>query len=260
MKKILTVLIALAILVSLGACTKKEEDVEPQTDIISENAGGSENSEETKEDNTGGEELLGGWKIFEEAFAKNLDEEDTARFEIAMKDLTGAGYEPVAVLARNIDIGVETIYLCLGNTVATGSKSWYILDIYSDQEGFSKVQSIKKLDILDIHTAEDDYPSTLPEDWQIASSARPGSLTEESEKAFTDAIDSLTGSNFIPATLLASQLVSGMNYRYIVYGDLLTEYPAPQNIFVAEVYQPLNDKASLTYMEPLDLLYYITPE
>ncbi|MBQ1476674.1 MAG: hypothetical protein IIZ33_00795 [Erysipelotrichaceae bacterium] len=260
MKKLMTVLIALLILTSLGACTKKEEDVKPQKDNIGENAGEIENSEETKEENTGGEELLGGWKLFEEAFARNLNEEDAARFEIAMKDLTGAGYEPIAVLARNIDIGEETIYLALGNTVASGSKSWYILDIYSDQEGFSKVQSIRKLDILDIHTAEDDYPSTLPEGWQIASSARPGSLTEESEKAFTDAIDGLTGSNFIPATLLASQLVSGMNYRYLVYGNLVTEAPAPQNIFVAEVYQPLNDKASLTSMEPLDLLYYISAE
>ena len=61
----------------------------------------------------------------------------------------------------------------------------------------------------------------------------------------------------MPVTLLGSQVVSGMNYMYLLTGSQ-TASDTEDKIYVAEVYVNTEGKAETTVLKLLDLLYYVT--
>ena len=61
----------------------------------------------------------------------------------------------------------------------------------------------------------------------------------------------------MPVTLLGSQVVSGMNYKYLLTGNE-TASAEEEIIYVADVYIDTEGKTEFTALQKLDLLYYVT--
>ncbi|MBR3128100.1 MAG: hypothetical protein IKF35_07595 [Solobacterium sp.] len=253
MKKLLKAGMAALLICSMGACTKKEEPA-PET-------AEPEVQEETVEPELAGE-ATGAWEVYKDAFGKNLTDDDKAHFEAAMEGLTGVGYTPVAVLARQVVSGENTAYLALGTTVTeTPVTDFYVVVVYNNLQGGSEILSIKKIDLTDIKVTEEAPAADLLGGWTVQGSGRPGSLTAESEAALMTALANFTGMQIMPVSLLGTQVVSGLNFRYLMTGAPITgNEEEAEKVYLAEVYMDKDGKAEMTALQPLDLLYYVTPE
>ena len=235
MKKLLKAGMAALLICSMGACTKKEEPAPETADPV---------QEETAEPELAGE-AVGAWEVYKDAFGKNLTDDDTAHFEAAMEGLTGVGYTPVAVLARQVVSGENTAYLALGTTVTeTPVTDFYVVVVYNNLQGGSEILSIKKIDLTDIKVTEEAPAADLLGGWTVQGSGRPGSLTEESEAALMTALANFTGMQIMPVSLLGTQVVSGMNFRYLMTGAPITGNEAEaEKVYLAEVY--MEDRKSV---------------
>lgn len=94
--------------------------------------------------------------------------------------------------------------------------------------------------------------------WTINSDYVPV-LTEESEKAFQDALVGYTGMNLKPVTLLATQVVAGTNFLYLCQGEAVTAEPHP-GWYLVVVYRDLEGKAQFSSVEKLNVTDLKTTE
>lgn len=89
--------------------------------------------------------------------------------------------------------------------------------------------------------------------WQINETITAQVLTEESKKAFENAITEYTGMNLEPAALLGTQVVSGTNYLYLCKGQQVVPNPVP-GWYLVVVYQNLEGKAEITGVKDFDIV------
>ncbi|MBR2830560.1 MAG: hypothetical protein IKE68_08440 [Solobacterium sp.] len=259
MNKILKAAMAALLVCGMTACTKKEEPApEPTEETAAEAAeetAEAEVLEETKE-------TVGAWEVFADAYAKNMTDDDKNHFDAALEGLTGVGYTPIAVLARQVVSGENTAYLALGTTVtADPVTDFYIAVVYTNLQGESEITSIKKIDMNDVRLAEQKPAGELLGGWTAEGYGRPGCMSAEGESAMSMALAGFTGTYMMPVAQLGQQVVSGMNFRYLLSGGDMTESePEPAVVYFGEVYMDTEGKAELTTLQPLDLLYYVTPE
>ena len=69
-------------------------------------------------------------------------------------------------------------------------------------------------------------------------------LTEDAKKAFDKAMDGLTGVNYVPIGLLATQTVAGTNYRILCEATVV--YPGAEMYYsIVTVYEDLEGNASI---------------
>ncbi|MBQ6451874.1 MAG: hypothetical protein IJJ29_08135 [Solobacterium sp.] len=259
MKKVMTAAVC-AMLMCVCACTKQETPAPSAEPTPEATAAASEAPAETPAPTPTETpaEALGAWEVFGDAFDKTLADPDKEHFAAAMEGLTGVGYTPIAVLARQVVSGENTAFLALGTQVtAEADKAFYVVTVYTNTEGKSSVTVIKAIDLTDIHAVEEAPAADLLGGWTVEGHGRPGSLTAESEKALQDALSGMAGVRMMPVTLLGSQVVSGMNYMYLLTGSQ-TASDTEDKIYVAEVYVNTEGKAETTVLKLLDLLYYVT--
>ncbi len=263
MKKVMTAA-ACAMLMCVCACTKQETPAPSAEPTPEATAAASEAPAETPAatpEEAPAEtpaEALGAWEVFGDAFDKTMADPDKEHFAAAMEGLTGVGYTPIAVLARQVVSGENTAFLALGTQVtAEADKAFYVVTVYTNTEGKSSVTVIKEIDLTDIHAVEEAPAADLLGGWTVEGHGRPGSLTAESEKALQDAMSGKTDMRMMPVTLLGSQVVSGMNYKYLLTGNE-TASAEEEIIYVADVYIDTEGKTEFTALQKLDLLYYVT--
>ena len=259
MKKVMTAAVC-AMLMCVCACTKQETPAPSAEPTPEATAAASETPAETPTATPAETpaEALGAWEVFGDAFDKTLADPDKEHFTAAVEGLTGVSYTPIAVLARQVVSGENTAFLALGTQVtAEADKAFYVVTVYTNTEGQSSVTVIKEIDLTDIHAVEEAPAADLLGGWTVEGHGRPGSLTAESEKALQDALSGMEGVRMMPVTLLGSQVVSGMNYMYLLTGSQ-TASDTEDKIYVAEVYVNTEGKAETTVLKLLDLLYYVT--
>ena len=88
--------------------------------------------------------------------------------------------------------------------------------------------------------------------WQVSAGATSAALTEEELDVFERAFDGLVGSNLTPVAVIATQLVSGTNYAYLVQSTPVVPNATP-HWTIAVVYRDLEDNVSATSMRDIDL-------
>lgn len=99
----------------------------------------AEASDEVEEDKN----LLGGWKTYEENEACTIPEEALEAFNKAVDGMTGAGYEPIALLASQVVAGVNYKILCKQTLVtAEPVVKNVIVTVYADLNGGASITSI----------------------------------------------------------------------------------------------------------------------
>ena len=216
----------------------------------------NEEQEETQQEETTAETVVGGWKV-NESYSTCLDDEEQKIFDKAIEGLTGAGYDPIRVLATQIVSGKNYAYLCAYKNVSAAEDAGYcIVTVYNDLEDNAEIISIERIDVADVKTADQKDTSGMTGAWEVKGTGKPGALSEEAENALSKALEGFTGTGQIPILLLGTQLVSGMNYKILCIGETVTESPV-RSVYVATVYEDLEGNCELSDLSVFDLTAYI---
>ena len=220
MKKLFVALLAAALLISIAACGQKNQEKDP----------GKEDPGTPDE-----ETLLGAWERTESPV---VTEELKTMMETAQKDLTGAKYTPVAYLATQVVAGRNHAVLCrLAPVVPDAEETYAVTILYEDPAG-----NVTISDVWNFGAETYLYGKDLAGGW---SQPETPVITEEARKAFDKAMEGFTGVGYEPVALLSTQLVSGMNYRYIC--EATTVLPGAETSYaLVTVYQDLEGNAQIT--------------
>ncbi len=216
MKKLIAAVLAAALLLALAAC-------------------GQKNDEKVKAGKTEEEEPVGAWEKTESPV---ITDELKDLVEKAQKDLTGAGYVPVAYLATQIVAGRNHAVLCRVTRITSDPVETYAVVIfYEDTEG-----NVTISDVQDFGAETWLYDGELTGGWEQPETPE---ITEEAGKAFEKAMEGFTGVGYVPVALLTTQLVAGMNYRYLC--EATTVVPDAETSYaIVTVYQDLEGNAEIT--------------
>ena len=76
-------------------------------------------------------------------------------------------------------------------------------------------------------------------------------LTDEEKQLFETAKGGLLGVDYTPVQVLATQVVSGTNYAYLLKGTTVTKEPVT-SYYIGVVYKDLSDNAELTALNVID--------
>lgn len=255
MKKAITILLvgALSTTLLLAACGKKEPSDVPADSSASSSAFTGEEG-----GSSAGMALLGGWTLTPD-LSVSLTEEEKARFDKALEGFTGAGYEPVTVLASQLVSGKNYAYLCKATPIATKAiPHWAIAVVYENLQGEATLSGVKDVDLTNLNVLDNVDASAAVGAWEITvPGGKPIMMPyEDAQAAFDTASRAYVGVDLKPLSLLGTQVVAGKNYKYLCYGETVTETPVSA-LYIVEVYQDLEGNAEITNCSVLDLLSYI---
>ncbi|MCR4723247.1 MAG: hypothetical protein K5629_05665 [Eubacteriales bacterium] len=220
MKKALSIVICLSLIaastVVLASCSRQNKG--------NENTGGIESVGE----------IDGGWT---KADSPVITDDFKMIFEKAVSEMDGVDYTPVAYLASQVVAGTNHCVLCKATPVVPDAKTTYsIVYIYEDLEGNAQVTEILSSD-ADAWGSE----SGIVGGWTETVSPE---MTDEAKTALEKACETLTGAEYTPVALLATQVVAGTNYRMIC--EARPSVPSPECRYaIVTVYADLQGKAEI---------------
>ena len=180
-------------------------------------------------------EVVGGWT---KADSPVITEEFRNVFDKATQTLTGMQYVPVAYLASQVVAGTNHRVLCKATaTVPDAQTTYAIVTVYEDLKGGAQIT-----DVADCDAQADIAGGDMDGGWSEPESP---AVPEEALQAMTKACETLTGMEYTPVALLATQVVAGMNYRLLCEAkatvpDAETEYA------IVTVYADLQGNAEIT--------------
>ena len=191
MNKILSIILCISLIAAcaavFAACGKQNKE--------KENTGDTES----------GGEIDGGWT---RAGSPVITDDFNKVFDKAVSEFDGVDYTPVAYLASQVVAGSNHCVLCKATPVVPDAKTTYaIVYVYEDLEGNAEITEIISSS-ADAQTAEGDI---------VGGWAETGSpeMTDDARKALEKACETLTGAEYTPVALLATQIVAGTNYRIV---------------------------------------------
>lgn len=223
MKKIISLLICITVIIvsvtAFAACSKQNKQ-----------------NENTNSNNTeSGGKILGGWT---KADSPVITDDFKKVFDKAVAELDGVDYVPVAYLSSQVVAGTNHCVLCKATPVVPNAKTTYsIVYIYEDLEGKAEITETVSSK-ADAQSAEEDVVGG----WNETESPE---MTDEAKKALEKACETLTGTEYAPVALLATQVVAGTNYRIIC--ESKPSVPIPEcGYVIVTVYADLNGNAEIT--------------
>lgn len=192
----------------------------------------------------------GGWTLLDAE--SSISDDQSTVFEKATESWTGAELEPVAVIATQVVAGTNYCFLARVTTVAkTPDVHYSFVTIYADLQGNAEILDIKDIDI-DIDDTDDEGESTegLAGGWTLAD---PDGNTVENQEVLDKALDGFVGSALSPVACLATQVVAGTNYCFLVKEVRMT---ANQDSFMALVYvnQDLEGNTKIINIHTVDFM------
>ena len=127
-------------------------------------------------------------------------------FDKACETLAGTEYIPVAYLGSQVVAGTNHSFLCRARASYGDAEAYYaVVTVYEDLEGNAEILNEVMTDIV---ADSGDAPGAWTE------TGTP-ELTDEAKDALAKACETLTGMEYTPVALLATQTVSGTNYRIL---------------------------------------------
>ncbi len=207
---ILCIVLAAAGSVVLASCGKQETNDNP-TDVID-----------------------GGW-----AKAENPEITDEIKelFKKATEGMTGLSYTPVVYVASQIVAGTNHCILCKTAAVVPNPEPKYsLVYIYEDLNGGAEITNV-------VDTGVDaNYPEGLSGGWSETQSIE---MTDDATAALNKATQTLTGAEYSPIALLATQVVAGTNYRIFCEAKATVPNAEPYYVIIT-VYADLDGNAEIT--------------
>ena len=220
MKKILSVILCLSL---IAACT-----------AVFAGCGKQNKEKENTGDTESGGEIDGGWT---RAGSPVITDDFNKVFDKAVSEFDGVDYTPVAYLASQVVAGTNHCVLCKATPVVPDAKTTYaIVYVYEDLEGNAEITEIISSS-ADAQTAEGDI---------VGGWAETGSpeMTDDARKALEKACETLTGAEYTPVALLATQIVAGTNYRIVCESRPSVPFPECGYVIVT-VYADLEGNAEI---------------
>lgn len=234
MKKILLIALSLILVLGIVGCNKKEPDPIPT-----------------------GDELAGGWNINLENSLTSMPQDAATAWTGAMEGMTGAEYEPVALIGTQVVSGTNYMFLAR-ETLVTKEPVVKLaaVVIYADLQGNSTVNSVKELDLGTLTSKENsgtDPQSGLAGGWTVFEDMdKMANVTDDEKATFEKALDGMVGVGYTPVTVLGTQVVAGENFAYLAKGTMVTAEPVT-NAYVVSVYKDLEGGASVNNICVLNL-------
>lgn len=220
MKRIIALLLAFTLAFAFCACG-------------SDQAGGTEENGEAE----GG--IVGGWARAESPV---ITDELKAIFDKAFEGMDGAEHVPVAYLASQLVSGTNHLFLVRTTPVVQNPVEVYnLVTIYQDLEGNVEILDIKE-------TGIETNINGLMGGWEPAESPE---LTDELREAFDKAKESLTGADYEPVALAATQVVAGMNYC-ILCESTLRDVDPEKSYALGYMYVDLEGNSEITDLVSLE--------
>ncbi len=197
-------------------------------------------STQNKENNNAGDiesggEIVGGWT---KAGSPVITYDFKKVFEKAVSELDGVDYTPVAYLGSQVVAGTNHCVLCKATSIVPDAKTTYsIVYIYEDLEGNAEITEI-------ISSNADGQGAEVDIDGGWTETGSP-EMTEDAKKALEKACETLTGAEYTPVALLATQVVAGTNYRIICESRPSVPFPECGYVIVT-VYADPDGNAEIT--------------
>lgn len=185
--------------------------------------------------------ILGGWTVNTEFGEFDIPEPAKAAFDKATKELVGSVMEPVTYLGSQVVAGVNYSFLCKVTPVVPNAESTLkFVTVYADLEGGAKLT--KSVGMADFVSEEVSFKNLGG--GYTASAACGGGVSDDVQAAFDKATERLVGVCYEPLTLLATQLVAGMNYAVLCKATPIIPN-AESSITVLVIYRDLEGGAIL---------------
>lgn len=190
---------------------------------------------ETEADPSGnemvGNQISGGW---EKAASPAITPELKALVEKAGAGLTGATYDPVALIGTQVVAGKNYCLLCKQTPVVPDAKPVYsLVTIYEDLE---ENASFSNIAASTVQAPTEQLAGGITE-------AGP-ELTAEAKTALEEATATLTGESYDPLVLLGTQVVAGTNY-YILCECTYSDQNATAFYAIVTVYAGVDGTRSI---------------
>ena len=188
----------------------------------------------------------GGWTLFADNTPCMLNEKDSTQINEALKD-HGGDFEVLGLVATQVVSGTNYMYLAYGTEANEAIPGYYFIKLYSDTKGNNSIVSVESIDVTGIKTVN--LPGKAAAGaWDVRTSGKPGMFSDQNVQKSFDAVNK-GDVIYNPVALLATQLVSGTNYKALCTGN-------DKNLYVVTWYVDLKGNASLTSSECVDIGAY----
>ncbi len=249
-KRIITGLIAIPVasVLTMTACSgtgaTQETTTETKTEITQES--------ETETATQG--QIVGGWTVSSEIVTPVLTERSREAFDKALKDYKGTGLDPAALLATQLVSGTNYLYLCKEEAAAEGTSGWSLVEVYEDLQGNASVSKVEGLEPANIKKAQNAQPDETLGGWKVETVSDAVTLPGEALAAFEKAVEEYGDLTLSPLGLLATQVVSGMNYKILCIG---VDADGNAGLYVTTIYADTQGNAQITEIEQMDITQYL---
>ena len=189
---------------------------------------------------------LGGWSLVEENNTAMLEEDDANRIQKVLKE-SGSDLEVLDLIATQVVAGVNYMYLTYGTPAGSTVPGYYFVTIYEDLKGNDTIIGTTPIDVTAVQTMIP-LGKGATGAWAVSESGKACMFADQNAQASFDAINN-GKVMYNPVALLATQLVSGTNYKALCKGN-------DMNLYVVTWYRNLQGNASLTSAECVNLGAY----
>ena len=196
---------------------------------------------------------VGGWEL--NTIVTNTIPSDKEKiFKKAIEKYTGAELEPIAYLGYQVVSGTNHMYLVKSTTTTKEAKTTFkVVIVYQNLKKEVEIKDIKDFNIekyvnKDIDLSKEEATGA----WEVSNVAGENSLNKEEKEIFKKATEELTGVNYKPVALLATQVVSGKNYAILATGETVTKEPT-YAISIFTIYKDLNDNVETISIANINL-------
>ena len=237
MKKVITLIMATAMVFSMSACGQNKEQatesISEQSAIVGEdpNTWGPDENVEIEEPEA--EVALGGWNIVESPV---ITDDVKALFDKASENLVGASYTPVAYISSQVVAGTNHAILCKTATTSPGANETYaIVYLYENLEG-----NVEITDVLNSNVETN--TSANAGGWNDVESPV---VTDDVKAVFDKGIEGQTGVNYTPIAYISNQVVAGTNY--CIFSEATQSVPDVEASYVfVFLYENLEGEVEVT--------------
>ena len=190
--------------------------------------------------------VVGGWSLAEDNTPAMMSEKDSTRINAVLNE-DGTDLKALDLVATQVVSGANYMYLVYGTTADNTVPGYYFVTVYEDTKGNDSIIGTAPVDVTAIQTGTP-LGKGATGGWTVHGSGKPGMFHDQNAQVSFDAIN--TGDvMYNPVALLATQLVSGTNYKALCKGN-------DKNLYVVTWYRDLKGNASLTSAECVNIGAY----
>ena len=189
---------------------------------------------------------LGGWTLVENNNTVMMNEKDSTRIKTVLKDYD-ADFKVLDLVATQVVSGANYMYLVYGTTADSTVPGYYFVTVYEDTKGNDSIIGTTPIDVTAIQTTAP-LGKGATGGWAVRGSGKAGMFPDENAMASFDAINN-GDVMYNPIALLATQVVSGTNYKARCRAN-------DQNLYVVTWYKDLQGNSSLTSAECVNIGAY----